>query len=58
MSLRRLGPSAKDQVAINDGRRSAAERLLNEIQRLNDYLSLMTNEPDPPTEESTSDDST
>ena len=55
MSLSRLGITISDQVAIADGERSERESLLNQIKRLNDYLALMTNETEPPNEQSTED---
>jgi len=58
VSLRKLGVATKDQAAVIDAQRAEAESLLKEIKRLNDYLALMTNESDPPTEESTSDETT
>jgi len=51
MSLNRLGPTIRDQVAVADGERSDRENLLNELRRLNNYLALMTNETDPPNEQ-------
>lgn len=58
MTLRKLGFTNKDQIALTDEKRSDTQSLLKEIRRLSDYLSLMTNEPSPPTEEDDTDATT
>ena len=58
MTLGRLGITNNDRLAILDSERSDRESLLNQMKRLNDFLALMTNETDPPSEESTADETT
>ena len=48
MTLRRMGPSAKDFVANKDTENSAREAIRKQLVVLNDYLALMNNEIDPP----------
>ncbi len=58
MTLRKLGTSPKDQIASKDQDREEQLNLLNQIKRLNDYLAFMTNDADPPSEESLTDETT
>jgi len=58
MTLRRLGFSAQDQRHDIQIRVDGQSRIAKLLERLNDYMALMTNEPDPPSEESETDTST
>ena len=51
MSLRRLGLSVKDELAERQIDRDTRSALLKALNKMNDYFALMTEEIDPPTEQ-------
>ncbi len=50
MSLRRLGIDIHEQKETIQLERDEQVLLLNALNRLNDYMALMTSEPSPPDE--------
>ena len=50
MTLRKMGRTTKEEIVIEQTTNDSRQQLINQIQRLNDYMALMTNEPEPPTE--------
>jgi len=50
MTLRKLGKSVRQQVADDETFKDGQDQLVKQMQLLNDYMALMTNEVEPPTE--------
>ena len=50
MSLRRLGKHLRDIVDQDNQIQVSRDELIAQMKTLNDYMALMTDEPDPPTE--------
>ncbi len=50
MTLRRLGQPVHEQKEVQQNAHDNQKLLIEQVKRFNDYLALMTNEPDPPTE--------
>ena len=50
MTLRRLGIPVIEQLASAIDNTDNLKLIIKHLQRHNDYLALMTNEPDPPEE--------
>jgi len=58
MSLRRLGIDVHEQRETIQLERDEQALLLNALNRLNDYMALMTSEPSPPAEYDDTDSTT
>lgn len=58
MTLRRLGLPAHEQRHAIQAEAESQGRIAKLLERLNDYMALMTNDPDPPNEESQTDEPT
>ena len=50
MTLRKLGRSIREQRDVELEQSTLQRTIAKHLQRMNDYIALMTNEPEPPTE--------
>jgi len=51
MTIHKLGPDVQDVSDERKFEQDTQQKILKELRRMNNYLALMTNEPDPPDEE-------